>query len=57
MIGELKIIELREKAKKALGEKFSLREYHNTVLRTGTVPLDLLERQVDAYIGAAGGKA
>jgi uncharacterized protein (DUF885 family) len=57
MIGELKIIELREKAKKALGDKFSLREYHNTVLRTGTVPLDLLERQVDAYIGAAGGKA
>jgi uncharacterized protein (DUF885 family) len=53
MIGELKIIELREKAKKALGDKFSLREYHNVVLRTGTVPLDLLERQVDAYISAA----
>ena len=57
MIGELKIIELREKAKKALGDKFSLREYHNVVLRTGTVPLDLLERQVDAYIGVAGAKA
>lgn len=57
MIGELKIIELREKAKKALGDKFSLREYHNAVLRTGTVPLDLLERQVDAYISAAGAKA
>jgi uncharacterized protein (DUF885 family) len=56
MIGELKIIELREKAKKALGDKFSLREYHNVVLRTGTVPLDLLERQVDAYISAANGK-
>jgi uncharacterized protein (DUF885 family) len=56
MIGELKIIELREKAKKALGDKFSLREYHNVVLRTGTVPLDLLERQVDAYISAAGSK-
>jgi uncharacterized protein (DUF885 family) len=52
MIGELKIIELREKAKKALGDKFSLRAYHNVVLRTGTVPLDLLERQVDAYIHA-----
>ena len=50
MMGELKIVELREKAKKALGEKFSLREYHNVVLRTGTVPLELLERQVDAYI-------
>lgn len=57
MIGELKIIELREKAKKALGDRFSLREYHNVVLRTGTVPLELLERQVDAYISAAGAKA
>ncbi len=57
MIGELKIIELREKAKKALGDKFSLREYHNVVLKTGTVPLELLERQVDGYISAAGGKA
>jgi uncharacterized protein (DUF885 family) len=57
MIGELKIVELREKAKKALGDKFSLREYHNVVLRTGTVPLELLERQVDAYIHAAGVKA
>jgi uncharacterized protein (DUF885 family) len=53
MIGELKIIELREKAKKALGDKFSLRQYHNVVLRTGTVPLELLERQVDAHIHAA----
>jgi uncharacterized protein (DUF885 family) len=53
MMGELKLIELREKAKKALGDKFSLREYHNVVLRTGTVPLELLEKQVDGYIGAA----
>jgi uncharacterized protein (DUF885 family) len=50
MIGELKIIELREKAKKALGDKFSIREFHDVVLDTGSVPLDLLERQVDAYI-------
>jgi uncharacterized protein (DUF885 family) len=54
MIGELKIIELREKAKKALGDKFSLNQFHNTVLNTGTVPLEILERQVDAYIRAAG---
>jgi uncharacterized protein (DUF885 family) len=53
MIGELKIIELREKAKKALGEKFSLNRFHNTVLNTGTVPLGILERQVEAYIRAA----
>jgi uncharacterized protein (DUF885 family) len=52
MIGELKIIELREKAKKALGSKFSLNKFHNVVLNTGTVPLVILERQVDAYIDA-----
>ena len=57
MMGELKILELRDKAKKALGAKFSLREFHNAVLRTGTVPLELLERQIDAYIRAASGKS
>ena len=52
MIGQLKIVELREKTRKALGEKFSLRDFHNVVLTTGTVPLEILERQVDAYIDA-----
>jgi uncharacterized protein (DUF885 family) len=55
MIGELKILELRDKAKKALGDKFSFYQFHNAVLGTGTVPLEILERQVDAYIRAAGG--
>ena len=50
MMGELKIIECREKAKKAMGGKFSLRQFHNKVLTTGTVPLELLERQVDGWI-------
>jgi uncharacterized protein (DUF885 family) len=50
MIGQLKIIELRETAKKALGDRFSLSQFHNVVFNTGTVPLDILERQVDAYI-------
>jgi uncharacterized protein (DUF885 family) len=50
MIGELKIIELREKAKKTLGAKFSLNQFHDVVLNTGTVPLVVLERQVDGYI-------
>jgi uncharacterized protein (DUF885 family) len=49
MMGELKIIECRERAKKELGEKFSLRQFHNKVLMTGTVPLELLDRQVDAW--------
>jgi uncharacterized protein (DUF885 family) len=54
MIGLLKIVELREKARAALGSRFSIREFHNVVLGTGSVPLQLLERQVDAYISTAG---
>ena len=52
MIGELKILELRGKAQKALGNRFALREFHNTVLRAGSVPLQVLEGQVDAYLAA-----
>ena len=55
MIGQLKIVELREKARAALGNRFSIREFHNVVLGTGSVPLDLLERQVDAYIRSSRG--
>ncbi|HEY3045529.1 MAG TPA: DUF885 domain-containing protein [Vicinamibacterales bacterium] len=57
MMGELKILELRDKTQKALGAKFSMREFHNAVLRAGTVPLELLERQIDAYISLAAGKS
>ena len=57
MMGELKILELRDKAQAALGAKFSVREFHNAVLRTGTVPLELLERQIDAYIRSAAGRS
>jgi len=53
MLGELKILELRDKARRALGDRFALREFHNTVLRAGSVPLQVLESQVDAYINAA----
>ncbi|HYR86696.1 MAG TPA: DUF885 domain-containing protein [Terriglobia bacterium] len=55
MIGELKIIELREKAKKALGNRFSLQEYHNAILSAGTVPLELVEKEVDRYIAKKNG--
>ena len=55
MIGQLKIIELRDKAQRALGARFSPKAFHNVVLTAGTVPLPLLERQVDAYIRAAAG--
>jgi uncharacterized protein (DUF885 family) len=50
MIGQLKLIELRDKARTALGGQYSPMAFHDVVLGTGTVPLSLLERQVDAYI-------
>ena len=50
MIGQLKIIELRDKTRAALGGKFSEKDFHTAVLRAGTLPLELLERQIDAYI-------
>ena len=49
-IGELKIRELRERAKKALGEDFDIRAFHNVILEEGTVTLPILEERVDAYI-------
>jgi len=53
MMGELKLLELRDKAKKTLGEKFDVREYHDAVLGAGTVPLDQLETIVDSYLKKA----
>ena len=49
-IGELKIRELRSRAEKALGDKFDLRQFHNAVLGTGAVPLDVLEQTIDRWI-------
>jgi uncharacterized protein (DUF885 family) len=49
-VGQLKILELRELAKKELGAKFDLREYHDLVLKDGSVPLDILEENVKAWI-------
>jgi uncharacterized protein (DUF885 family) len=49
-IGMLKILELRELAKKELGPKFDLREYHDLVLKNGNVPMDILEENVRAWI-------
>ena len=45
-IGQMKILELRERAKTALGGKFSIKEYHNVVLGSGSIPLALLDRVV-----------
>ena len=54
-IGMMKILELREKAKSELGEKFDLRKFHNVVLKNGAVPLEILEDLIDGYIAESKG--
>jgi uncharacterized protein (DUF885 family) len=54
MIGKLKIMELREKAQKALGAKFSFARFHDAVLQSGPVPLTVLEERIDGWIAAGG---
>ncbi|GAB4038911.1 DUF885 domain-containing protein [Spirosoma jeollabukense] len=49
-IGIMKILALREKAKQALGPKFDLKQFHRVVLMNGSVPLSILEENIDAYI-------
>jgi len=54
-LGQLKILELRERAKAALGPKFDIRDFHAVVLENGGVPLTLLEKLVDAWIAKSKG--
>ena len=49
-IGQLKILELRDRAQKALGDKFDIRAFHDQVLDAGALPLDVLEHRIDAWI-------
>ncbi len=49
-VGELKIHALREKAKKVLGDKFDIREFHDQVLKDGSLPLTILEKKIDQWI-------
>ncbi len=56
-IGQMKIIELRERAQQKLGKRFDLRGFHDAVLRDGPLPLDILETQVDRWIASQGAES
>ncbi len=49
-VGMIKILELRQRAQEKLGEKFDIRQFHKAVLENGSLPLTLLDRQINAYI-------
>ena len=49
-IGQLKILELRERAEKELGDKYDIKDFHDEVLKRGSLPLDLLEYYIDEWI-------
>jgi uncharacterized protein (DUF885 family) len=51
-VGQLKILELRDRAKKALGDKFDLRAFHDQILDAGALPLDVLSDRIDAWIAS-----
>jgi uncharacterized protein (DUF885 family) len=51
-MGQLKILQLRDRAKTALGAKFDIKAFHDEVLDTGALPMDVLEQRVDAWIAA-----
>ena len=53
-MGQLKILELRDRAQKTLGPKFDIRAFHDVILDSGPLPLDFLEKQVNAWIQAQG---
>ena len=49
-VGQLKILELREKAKRELGDKFDIRQFHDEVLGAGALPMNVLEERIDSWI-------
>ncbi len=51
-IGSLKITELRERARRELGDRFDIRAFHDEVLGAGALPMDVLEQRIDAWIAA-----
>jgi uncharacterized protein (DUF885 family) len=57
MIGQLRIVELREKARAALGPRFSIKEFHNKVLGLGSVPLEVLGQEIEGWITTTAAQA
>jgi uncharacterized protein (DUF885 family) len=51
-IGQLKILEVRDRAKKALGDKFDIRAFHDQVIDAGALPLDVLDERINTWIAA-----
>jgi prolyl oligopeptidase len=49
-IGQLKILELREKSEKALGDDFDIKDFHHEVLKRGSLPLSMLEAYINQWI-------
>ncbi|WP_394204037.1 DUF885 domain-containing protein [Shewanella waksmanii] len=49
-VGQLQILSLREKAEKALGDKFDLKAFHDQIITTGSLPMAVMERKIDTWI-------
>jgi prolyl oligopeptidase len=49
-IGQLKILELRQKAERELGDKYDIKDFHHEILKRGSVPLDILEGYIIDWI-------
>jgi uncharacterized protein (DUF885 family) len=56
-IGQLKIRELRQRAEKAMGSRFDVREFHERILESGCVPLKVLEQKIDRWIAERSNRA
>jgi uncharacterized protein (DUF885 family) len=56
-LGQMKIVELRQRARDALGDKFDLRAFHDAVLADGPLPLEVLETRINAWIDSQRGAA
>jgi uncharacterized protein (DUF885 family) len=53
MTGKKRLLRLREQATMALGAKFDLKKFHNTVLRAGAMPLEVLDGEIASYIDSS----